>query len=77
MKTRKLGNSGLEVTEKKQQKGGFCGNRQKDCASHEVRMVGIFDGWWFSYKNLDFTRHSSNKFGSALARTRFALRSCP
>lgn len=45
MKTRKLGNSGLEVTEKKQQKGGFCGNRQKDCASHEVRMVRIFAGW--------------------------------
>jgi hypothetical protein len=30
---------------KKQQKGGLCGSLQKDCASHEVRMVRIFAGW--------------------------------
>jgi len=35
------------VTEKKQQKGGLCGSRQKDRASPEVRGVGIFDGWGF------------------------------
>ena len=33
------------VTEKKQQQGGLCGSLQKDCASHEVRMVRIFAGW--------------------------------
>jgi len=30
---------------KKQQQGGLCGSLQKDCASHEVRMVRIFAGW--------------------------------
>jgi len=30
---------------KKQQQGGLCGSLQKDRASHEVRMVGIFAGW--------------------------------
>ena len=33
------------VTEKKQQKGGLCGSRQKDRASPEVRGAGIFGGW--------------------------------
>ncbi len=30
---------------KKTTKRGLCGSRQKDRASHEVRMVGIFGSW--------------------------------
>jgi hypothetical protein len=36
---------------KKQQQGGLCGSRQKDRASHEVRMVGIFGGWGFALRS--------------------------
>ena len=39
------------VTEKKQQQGGLCGSLQKDYASHEVRMVRIFAGWWFALRS--------------------------
>ncbi len=64
------------MTEKKTTKRGLCGSRQKDRASPEERGAGIFGGWGFFCKNTGYTRHSSNKFGSALACTVFTLRSC-
>ena len=36
-----------KVWQKKTTKGWLCESRQKDHASHEVRMVGIFGGWGY------------------------------
>ena len=60
-------------------------NSRVDCAEAPKKTVqamryewwGFFGAGDFFCKNSGYTRHSSNKFGSALTCTVFALRSCP
>ena len=63
------------VTEKKTTKRGLCGSRQKDRASHEVRMVGIYfvnpGCAWLRLAALGCAWQSLNEFSSALAGTGF------